>query len=704
MAAMKSVKAAVTTISLLCLGFTSSKENCMFPKVMYGTIDSWRILSSDPKVPTPHIMRQVRFEFTDLFKLFYMDQYGVTGIVQTETYECIDELPDHTYRVKRETGGNTDYLCLQFIIRGKNVVQWRKSAEQLLPVTLMCEESDMTLMDEPLIYYRTPGFWQEERNEVASYNACPLEGGYIVQWITPSTGESMCQKDVPPLKLESECAQGLGMTFHVQHSQDNCQGADTELINSPYNCLANWEHNGFLFSILVRPEDSMRNIMCLRVPAERGDKFIGHLFLDAVCDSTQDLSHTANYRELIFRHYPVINLCEDETPECSKYAGTECDFAEAEVCRKSCRVCSPEDVGVPDVKFPWPFRGDWLKHTDRLGKEFVTIQERSLIVPSMGRYEILSECSTQRQISPSMKAASYEYIVLRTYDNGCSPRVTTLNLAQHDGASLAYRIGPSQLAPLSISMADDFSWVVNNHMWGFKCDSMHYHSDQDPLYDKYRPFHGGWFNLVNTSPHSPTVECRLPVYNDSSLRDALGHIEVTLRTRTGAICNGKLRDDADRTMLRLDITACTYDMMVDGAEDITTGQSYHFKCISRSMTKPTDHAPYKRMFLITRAVPGDGISSSHSSPGHALSPTGHAHTCWLFIPERSTVYWTSSGECDVNTEHHVEAGFRQPVAYLTFHQSSSLAVANKPVVWALCILVCTLLISTVLTYIIYESY
>ena len=134
------------------------------------------------------------------------------------------------------------------------------------------------------------------------------------------------------MKMESECETGLGITFHVQHSMDNCQGADTELINSPYNCLANWRHNGFLYSVLVRPHDSMRHILCLQVPVTRGDKFTGHLFLDGVCDSSMELTSTQNYRELVFRRHPVRSLCEDESPECSRYAGTECDCPVAEVC------------------------------------------------------------------------------------------------------------------------------------------------------------------------------------------------------------------------------------------------------------------------------------------------------------------------------------------------------------------------------------
>merc|ERR1712038_1162508 len=117
-----------------------------------------------------------------------------------------------------------------------------------------------------------------------------------------------------------------------------------------------------------------------------------------------------------------------------------------------------------DVEFPSSFRGDWLKHTERLGKEFVTIQEKNLIVPSSGDYTILSECQNHRKMLPNSKTKSYEYLMLSTYDNGCSPRVSTLNLAQHDNSALAFRVGQSQLASLSLSVDNDMRWVINNHM------------------------------------------------------------------------------------------------------------------------------------------------------------------------------------------------------------------------------------------------
>ena len=637
---------------------TCASQDCMFPKEMYGTLRHWRILSRDPDVGVSHILREVAFEVTDSFSVRYLDQYGQEGIVATEIATCLQALGENTYLIQRDLEGNVSYSCLQFVVRTPNVIQWRRSASSQERNPELCAQELLQLQDAPLLYYRTAGFWREDRNRGQSYTPCPLEGGYVLDWRHPHTGDPLCEDDVPPLKLESECERGEGIRFHVAHSRDNCQGRDYEVINAPYTCLASWTHKGDLYTVLVRPHDDLRYLLCLRVPEQRPEKFQGYLFLDSVCDSTDDFSHTTDYRLLTFRRHPVAGLCDDETPACDKFEDEDCDFPEAEVCRRACTVCEPGDIGQTGVEFPESFRGEWLKHTTRLGEEVIRIQERSFSIPSMSTYHILAECTDQRRISSAHRGNSYEYIMLSTYTNGCSPRMNTLLVAERDEAVLSFRLGPSQLATLGLGINDDLSWQVDNTLWGHKCRDMEYRADPDPLYDTYRPYQDGWFNLIDAGEYASTVDCEIP-FNES-LR------EVTFTTPSGVSCTGRIKDVFPAS-LRLDVDSCTYSVNLDTSSEHVSlaGQSFTFSCLTRFHSDPTALSPHERLFVVTKA---------HQD----VSPTGHSHQCWLFMPERHMVYLMRASDCDVNTEHHVEASFKEPVAMLAFYENVAMGMSQCP--------------------------
>ena len=64
----------------------------------------------------------------------------------------------------------------QFVFRATNVVQLRIAAVTSDKSAEVCADNRLQLLDAPLIYYGTPHFWKEDRNQDAQYNECPLKG------------------------------------------------------------------------------------------------------------------------------------------------------------------------------------------------------------------------------------------------------------------------------------------------------------------------------------------------------------------------------------------------------------------------------------------------------------------------------------------------------------------------------------------------
>lgn len=626
------------------LFYKVQSQGCLFPKEMYDTEHPWRILTRDFDVKVYHQYRRLMFQVSDMFTMDYME--GRTGdkVVKTISYKCLQQKENTKYYIKKESEGHGDvYQCIQFLVRNTNIVQWKLSVESTTEDQSLCSENKLKLMDDPLIYYYRNGFWREERNRNISYKSCPLDGGYLLEWKDPQTGTHMCEKKIPPLKIENDCTKGQGLRFHAAQKEINCKGRDAQILNIQFMCLGHWNEAGHTYMLIGQPNEEWNQIYCIRLPQDHKDKFSGHIFLDATCDSTADITKSRDYRQISLQKQVVKKLCADETPACIQYNGEDCDLSHAATCRKACRVCeSDEDIGEPGVHFASHLHGAWLKHTNRLGREMVTITDRTFDIPSMSKYRILGDSACRRKIDKSPRGKSNEYIMVTLYKNGCSPQMVSMIITNRSASVLSYTLSQYKVLEMSIDVNDDLESIVNNNVWGYQCSHVEYKADVDPIYDTYRPYKGGWFNLVKTGPGTTSVPCDIP------LNKTLWHIHF--QGNNDANCTGEIMDGRTPNQLNIYIASCVYPPHTDTIS--ISRQTFTYECLANFQGDEMELSS-DQTFLIT-----------HAQGSNILA--GEFYQCWVFIPERLTAYWVPVSECDSNIVHHIEAKFKVPDATLTF--------------------------------------
>lgn len=132
------------------------------------------------------------------------------------------------------------YACLQFVRRDINVVQWRFTSWEHNIGHVTCEEDKLKLDPAPLVYYTSSrDYWKEERNKGIDYTACPLDGGYIMEWFDKS-GRKPCSGVSQTIKLENECSPGEGLLFN-KLGRDCSERSIHQNMKTHYFCLANWQ-------------------------------------------------------------------------------------------------------------------------------------------------------------------------------------------------------------------------------------------------------------------------------------------------------------------------------------------------------------------------------------------------------------------------------------------------------------------------------
>ena len=571
----------------------------------------------------------------------YMLESGKAAAGKTFTYHCIDTEEKDEYVLMWETTSGVKFRCVKFLVRGPNVIQWIVS--QIGPRRPgMCDMGRMGMQDSPMVYYDEIG-GMDLSGDSKPNPKCPLSGGYVVRQWYNENGDEGCEEDsIPPLKIENACEEGEGLYF-LGGSKTCLSPHEKILIGRQYQCIASWTFDKYTFMMI---EQSQPNglLPCLRFTTGHGQRFTMHVFLDGVCDSSDSISHSRVYRQMVLAMFPAIGICSDDTPACAVKDTSKCGHLMAKSCRQSCRSCA-SDASWLELTFPEQFHGVWLKDSDHLGRENVTIDKLHITIPSLGTYRTMGEtdCSRRKPVRApyGLTSEAKEYSLVQTFMNGCSHRMSVLQIVNRSDSVLSFRVSKPGVVDWHLVVNEvSFLWQIMSG-WEKWCDKVTYEQPQVTPTASARTELTGWFNLVQEDADAVTVNCSLPEKIPE---------QFTMHLPSGQQCNGVITQDGADS-LQVSYKDCKSSGALPSGGSHAIEQLAKFECLAAFL------GDSGRTFLVTR------------TPKEFPNAVNETHICWVFSTGQSlgNVYWFRVSDCDGTSDVYAQRGFRQELARFDFH-------------------------------------
>ena len=581
-----------------------------------------------------------------------------TGTAHAVVYGCDDAFPHNKYMATiHETGQETRYTCIQFLLRSRNAVQLKMASPQNVQSPALCADVYMTLLNAPLVYFSSYGNWALERLPLNSYSPCPLDGGYILREWFDEQGHAAFEADrlMPPVKLENECEKGEGIQFVCDKNKAKCRLPHPSLHKKNNFCLADWMDDKYTYMIVYNADDD-HVIPCIRYPTKHGDGFTLHIFLDGVCDATETVTQSRSYRRLSLLRHPE-SYCGDRTQSCETIDRSRCASGLADHCRHTCNVCAQSNVMWSSLRTDPQFRGSWVKDTYNQGYENILIDSEYMSIPSLGRYRLYEKHwykpdQEDLEREPVTSYATWvpkklrkEYLMVQTFQNGCSPRVSLLNIAKRSDTVLSLRI--SQPAVIQHFGQTQQALEEMDKSVSLK------RKPRGNVYEMYRNWPGNWFNIARLDETPRTVACQ---FDYDSFR-------ITMRD--GRICEGSITR-LTSYKLEMSFRSCNTSL----SSNMDTPAPTTFECLAVYIGE------FGKRYMITRIMGGL----------HNL--VNHRHICWAFSAKRyNTIQWMRVSDCDVSTEDYVTRRVRFSLATVLVDNMSANEKHSWYNKWLICMLI-----------------
>ena len=649
-------------ILLIILGITGVSGYCIFPSLLYGRKHHWRMYGNggEPfEVDTPSGFHHREMSFDSYFiTVYYPDPQRVAYYLT-----CLQAYNDSVFMLNLldKDAGSLGFLCAQFEVKSLTVVQLSTSTMENLKSAMSCDRpTTMTSTPAPLIYFNEDkDFWNEESLRYVSYTKCPIEGGFVAQWQNQTgTGSSQCQTKWP-LRFESECAQGTGIGFSdVIKSRDNACHLPIAVAGQGYDyCLATWKSANNTFFVTSLKTDT-NVIPCFRFPTEHdNDQFDLFIFMDGVCDVTEDFSQSRNVAKVTLKHFDITDVCSDLSPDCITQNASQCQMVGVRdvICRGACKIC-PDSLPWSSKFFDQKFKGVWIKDTYGGGQERLVIDDKNFMLKSSGHFENFGPAACSQGPTPrasnDMGSNVHEYVLIMRSDNGCAPRVANIQISRRSPSVLSYRISRSKplqidssyldLDPLSgsLKLQRDF-----DH-WCIQSDYTLY--GPPPLSSLYRTYTTGWYNVISAKSPSTLSPC---YFTNSTL-------SLMIHTDMGLFCQATLFPK-ESTGLQLRVERC-WGKNNQTVEIKTEESEVSLSCLSSFWDNQN------RKFVITQTSP---VVTS-------LSIWGDRSTiCWVYDDVIGVGSWYRASDCDSSvssdgiSEHG--PGYRRAIAVFNATEVSS---------------------------------
>ena len=578
---------------------------------------------------------------------------------RTVVYTCEDSYNEGKYMVSiHQTDGAVWYTCMEFTIRSHNVVQLRLAEPVHVKSPALCADVYMQLQEAPLVYFHVYDNWVAERLPLNSYLPCPLEGGYIIREWFDESGRAAYEADsqMPPIKLENECEKGEGLKFVCDRNRAKCPLPHTALHESNNFCLASWIDGENTYMLVHNAEDD-RLVPCIRYPTKHGRSFTAYIFLDGVCDRGDPITQSKMYRKVSLLK-EVEEYCGDRTRSCTSIDRHKCVRGLSHYCRHTCGVCNNPSAIWKTMRVYPEFRGTWVKDTYNMGYENILFDHEHVTIPSLGRYRLYEKYWYQpeeeshqglnkysRQYSP--QTLKKEYLMISQYDNGCSPRVSLLNIAKRSNSVLSLRIsqpvviehfGQNQQALEKMDQAVSFTKKPSS-----------------VVYEMYRNQPGNWFNVVLREERPAMVPCHIDYTHFRILLD-----------EGRRYCEGNVKM-VDAYNFEMTFRACNGSATPGGSNE--PPPPTQFECLA------SFDGDYGNTYMVTRML------------GGLRELVGHRYMCWAFSrTRRDTVYWMRTSDCDVSTEDYIHTGARFPLATVNMLDRSEDDGPSEYSKWLVCFL------------------
>ena len=288
-------------LTLTCVG--QAIGQCVFPESLTKK-SRWETHIRRERIKTESFYK---FNETKL----EVQSYFSSSNKRLQSYSCERDMGDNRFVLKLDYnnggggGSNTQFQCMQFVVRSERIVQ-RYFSEIFTEIDTddVCSEG-MQRDDWPLIYPEMDG----------DYSQCPLEGGYTFDMQEYMTGDSLCQSMWLKPRLESECIKGEGLKIEFRHF--DCLGDLSMKLIQKLSCLGSWEEGEYVFTILTNEDDMWPKLWMMRLPRQRETATM-HTVLskDIVADQSdfygQDgLVPLENMYDMILTSEMYASLCED---------------------------------------------------------------------------------------------------------------------------------------------------------------------------------------------------------------------------------------------------------------------------------------------------------------------------------------------------------------------------------------------------------
>lgn len=340
---------------------------------------------------------------------------------------CVRAYGEERYLVEqREDHQLVQYLCVQFIARGASVIQLKMSNLKSTPSAKLCMYENLELDHWPLVNIE----------QFYSHTVpCPIHGGYDIS-LNLSNGQSHCADAMLPLRLESGCIQSDTIEFRFRTKRCVLPEWQLEETQRMY-CMATWSTYRDTF-VVLRGANRYK-FWCMRIHVVR--RYVEHiyLFLSAVCDPHYDIKLTDHYIYMKVQSRIIPSVCTNEFRDCSIFK-LFCNSDLRPHCQKSCGDCRFDKEYTP-CSFSPSIRGRWIR-------SFVS--GNSVVVISQNRVTI----GNSRALTCILLNSSYiqhRHVLLETFDNGCYPRYTCMDVDHPAPSILRYRFGESVVWPIDLS-------------------------------------------------------------------------------------------------------------------------------------------------------------------------------------------------------------------------------------------------------------
>ena len=370
-------------------------ESCNFPKYL-TSVGLW-----DTQIKDEGLSLNILYIFEG--SRINIKEYGEFDV--TDSYRtCMQSFSGDKYIVSGQmTTGNTYYMCIKFVQRSPNVVQFKYSDNITYLDSSICNDTSLVWSPWPLVH--TGG--------MTEYVPCSLEGGFNIQDVYDSaTAETSCIDSSLAPRLESECVVGEGMVFNLR--MHTCTGSLHMAVDQGVFCLAAWHQSGYLFHVITDKQGSVwsKKIWLVRVPSSQTDNFRIYVFKDIVIDTAHEVT-SSQYLRLNVTQVNFPSLCEDESPRCDAGDVSCARTIDSDVCQKFCGFCDYL-VPVTECVFRQTVRGDWRESSVSYSR-MVRLTSSRLYADDLPAYT----CFNPGSIIPISTEKRPLYAVFR---NGCKPR------------------------------------------------------------------------------------------------------------------------------------------------------------------------------------------------------------------------------------------------------------------------------------------